>query len=172
MNLYVGNELYFIVDQYQKDTCFYAEDAYYHFDIDVDRILLHKKSNNEYFIRYKHSNKMDIMPLQLNIKNFYCEIKKHNSSDKIIYIENCDEGFFQKMNEIWNEIVELIGINYAPDFVKYTLDDKKYIMADVLENTNFVKSNCHKDEIIIVLHSVVSSIIKASLLEVIENEYY
>ena len=44
MKLYVGNELYFIVDQYQKDTCFYAEDAYYFFDIDVDRILLHKKA--------------------------------------------------------------------------------------------------------------------------------
>ena len=45
-------------------------------------------------------------------------------------------------------------------------------MTDVLENTNFVKSNCHKDEIIIVLHSVVNNIIKASLLEVIKNEYY
>ena len=35
-----------------------------------------KKSNNEYFIRYRHSNKMDIMPLQLKIKIFYYEIKK------------------------------------------------------------------------------------------------
>ena len=43
MNLYVGNELYFIVDQYQKDTCSYVEDAYCYFHIDVDRILLHKK---------------------------------------------------------------------------------------------------------------------------------
>ena len=115
---------------------------------------------------------MDIMPLQLKTKHFYYEMKKYNNSDKIIYIENCDEGFFQKMNEIWNKIIKLIGINYAPDSVKYTLDDEKYIMVDVLENTNFVKSNCHKDEIIIVLHSVVNSIIKASLLEVMENEYY
>ena len=30
-------------------------------------------------------------------------------------------------------------MNYAPDFVKYILDDEKYIMADVLENTN-----CHR----------------------------
>ena len=43
MNLYVGNELYFIVDQYQKDTCSYVEHAYCYFHIDVDRILLHKK---------------------------------------------------------------------------------------------------------------------------------
>ena len=76
------------------------------------------------------------------------------------------------MKEIWNNIIKLIGINYGPDFVKYTLNDEKYIMANVLENTNFVKSNRHKGEIIIVLHSVVNSIIKASLLEVIENEDY
>ena len=44
MNLYVGNESYFIVDQYQKDTCFYAGDAHYQFDIDVGRILLRKKT--------------------------------------------------------------------------------------------------------------------------------
>ena len=41
MELYVRNESYFIADQYQKDTCFYDEDAYHHYDIAVDRILLH-----------------------------------------------------------------------------------------------------------------------------------
>ena len=44
LRLYVRNESYFIEDQYQKDTCFYDEDAYYHYDIDVDGILLHKKA--------------------------------------------------------------------------------------------------------------------------------
>ena len=82
---------------------------------------------------------MDIKPLQLKIKNFYFEIKNYNNSNNIIFTENSDEGFFQKMNEIWNKIIELIRINYAPDFVKYILDDEKYIMADVLENTN-----CHR----------------------------
>ena len=52
MKLYVRNKSYFIVDQYQKDTCFYDEDAYYHYHIDVDRILLHK-SSNKYFIIIK-----------------------------------------------------------------------------------------------------------------------
>ena len=51
MELYVRNESYFMADQYQKDTCFYDEDASYHYDIDVDRILLHKKSNKKYSIR-------------------------------------------------------------------------------------------------------------------------
>ena len=41
MKVYVRNESYFFADQYQKDTCFYDEDAYYHYDVAVDRILLH-----------------------------------------------------------------------------------------------------------------------------------
>ena len=41
VKVYVRNESYFFADQYQKDTCFYDEDAYYHYDIAVDRILLH-----------------------------------------------------------------------------------------------------------------------------------
>ena len=95
MRLYVRNKLHFIVDQYQKDTYFYDEDAYYHYDTDVDRILLHKKSNNKCFTRYRHSNKMDILPLQLKINNFYYEIHEQNKGGKIIYIENSDDDFFQ-----------------------------------------------------------------------------
>ena len=49
MKLYVRNKLYFIVDHYQKETCFCDEDGYYHYDIDVDRILLHKKSDKKTF---------------------------------------------------------------------------------------------------------------------------
>ena len=115
---------------------------------------------------------MDIVPLQLKIKNFYYEIKKYNNCDNTTYIENGDERVFQKMKEIWNKIIKLIGKNNAPDFIKYNLDDEKYIMADVLENTNSLQSNCHKDEIIIVLHSFINNIIKSSLLEVTEYEYY
>ena len=116
IRLYGGNGLYFIKDQYQKDnnfecknsvfdckdaifdcrdtnfrsknTIFDCEDAYYHYDIDVHRILLFKQSNNKYFIRYKHSNKVDIVPLQLKIKNFYYEVQDYNNGDDIIYIEN------------------------------------------------------------------------------------
>ena len=92
IELYKGSGSYFIEDQYQKDnsfdckdtifdskdaifdckdtnfackdTIFDYEDAYYCYYIDVDRILLFK-SGNKYFIRYKHSNKMGIVPLQL-----------------------------------------------------------------------------------------------------------
>ena len=162
MKLYVRNKLYFIVDQYQKDTCFYEEDAYYHYDIGVDRILLHKRSDNKYFIRYRHSNRMDILPLQLKLKNFYFEIHDYNKGGRIIYIENSDDEFFQTIREIWNKITKLIGINNAPNFVQNNLFDEQYIRANILRNKSFVKSNC-----LIVLHSVVNNNLKASLLELI-----
>ena len=91
---------------------------------------------------------MDIVPLQLKIKNFYYEIRDYNNGDKTIYIENSDKEFFEKMREIWNKVIELININNAPNFVKNTLDDNsEFTDADVLKNTNFIKSNCYKDEL-------------------------
>ena len=38
--------------------------SYNYYDIDVDKILLFKKSDNEYIIRYNYVNKMIIAPLQ------------------------------------------------------------------------------------------------------------
>ena len=73
IKLYGGNGTYFIEVQYQKDanfdckdtifdckdtnfdckdTIFDYEDAYYCYDVDVDRILLFKQSDNEYFIKW------------------------------------------------------------------------------------------------------------------------
>ena len=71
------------------------------------------------------------------------------------------------MREIWIKAIELINIDIddASTFVKNTLDDKECIEAYVLKNTNFVKSNCLKDKIIIVLDSVINDIFVASLLE-------
>ena len=59
-------------------------------------------------------------------------------------------------------------IDNTPDFVKIIVyDDEEYIKANILRNTNFVKSTCYKDKIIIVLHSVVNNNFKTSLLELI-----
>ena len=124
-----------------------------------------KKVTKKHFIRYRHSNQMDVLPLQLKMKNFYYEIHDHNKGGKIIYIENSDDGFFQIIREIWNRITKLIGIKNAPDFVQNNLYDEEYIRANLLRNANFVESNCHKDEVIIVLHSVINNNLKASLLE-------
>ena len=41
--------------------------------------------------------------------------------------------------------------------------------VNILRNTNFVKSICYKDEIIIVLHSVVNNNVKASFVELINH---
>ena len=126
-----------------------------------------KKVTKKHFIRYRHSNQMDILPLQLKMKNFYYEIHDHNKGGKIIYIENSDDGFFQIIREIWNRITKLIGIKNAPDFVQNNLYDEEYIRANLLRNATFVESNCHKDEVIIVLHSVINNNLKASLLELV-----
>ena len=126
-----------------------------------------KKVTKKHFIRYRHSNQMDILPLQLKMKNFYYEIHDHNKGGKIIYIENSDDGFFQIIREIWNRITKLIAIKNAPDFVQNNLYDEEYIRANLLRNANFVESNCHKDEVIIVLHSVINNNLKASLLELV-----
>ena len=109
IRLYIRDKSYFIVDQYQNDLCCYDEDAYYYYyyDIDVDRISF-KKNDNEYFIRYNHSNKTDIVILQLKIKNFYDKIHDYNDDDKqMIYIENSHKGFFVKVRKIWNKITKI-----------------------------------------------------------------
>ena len=154
------NKSYFIVDQSQKDTCFYVEDAYYHYDIDVDIISLFKQ------------NKMEFVPLQLKINNFYYEIHDDGGYNKRIYIENSDDGFFETMREIWNKITKLMFIDKAPDFLKTIIyDDEEYLKANILRNTNFNKNSYYKDNIIIVLHSVINNNLKASLLELIKYEY-
>ena len=87
-------------------------------------------------------------------------------------LKNSDKGFFEKMREIWNKIIELINIEDASNFVKNTLvDNIDYIEADILKNTNFVKSNCLKDKIIIVLDSVINDILIPSLLAIRKYEY-
>ena len=54
----------------KKDTNFEYEDAHSYYDIDVDKMLLFKQSDNEYFIRYSDLNKMENAPLQLKINDF------------------------------------------------------------------------------------------------------
>ena len=110
------------------------------------------------------------MPLQLKKKIGY-ETNDYNNGDNNILIENSDKGFFQTMRKIWNQIIKSININNAPNFVQNTLDDNsEYIEANVLENTNFVKSNCYKDELMIVLHSAINNNLKASLSELRKYE--
>ena len=68
---------YTMVDLYLDDKFFGYKDSYNYYDIDVNKILLFKKSNNEYIIRYNDVNKMTIVPLQLKIKNFFLVNYRH-----------------------------------------------------------------------------------------------
>ena len=65
------DESYTIVDLYLNNTFFGYKNSYNYYDIYVDNILLFKKSNNEYIIRYNDLNKMTVVPLQLKRKNFF-----------------------------------------------------------------------------------------------------
>ena len=58
---------YTIIDLYLNSRFLSYKDSYNYYDIDVDKILLFKKSDNEYIIRYNDVNKMMIVPLQLKI---------------------------------------------------------------------------------------------------------
>ena len=69
-----NDKSYTIIDLYLNDRFLRYKDSYDYYDIDVDKILIFKKSENEYIIRYKNVNKMMIVPLQLKINNSYDEI--------------------------------------------------------------------------------------------------
>ena len=54
---------YTIIVLYLNNRFLGYKDSYNFYDIDVDKILLFKKSDNEYIIRYNDVNKMMIVPL-------------------------------------------------------------------------------------------------------------
>ena len=56
-------------------------------------------------------NKLMLVPLQLKINNSYNEINAFKKNNKIMHICNNDKEFLRKCIEIWDKIIELIGIN-------------------------------------------------------------
>ena len=72
---------YTMVDLYLNYKFLGYKYSYNYCNIDVDKIILLKKSDNEYIIRYNDVNKMMIVPLQLKINNSY---NKVNAFKKII----------------------------------------------------------------------------------------
>ena len=127
-----------------------------------------KKSDNEYIIRYNNVNKTMIVPLQLKINNSYNEINAFKKNNKVMHIYNDDKEFFRKCIEIWDKIIELIGINNHIYFHKANEDDELFIMADVHKNTSFFIEDNYRyghNKIVIVLHSVINDGIKTSLVQ-------
>ena len=112
-----------VIDLYLNHNIFFGyKDSYDSYDIDVDKRLLFKKSDNEYIIRYNDVNKMTIAPLKLKIKNLYNELYRFADNNRVIFIYNDDKEFFRKFREIWNKITELIGTNDPRDFVETDSD--------------------------------------------------
>ena len=108
---------YTMVNLYLNDRFLGYKDSYNFYDIDAYKMLLFKKSDNEYIIRYNDVNKMIIVPLQLKIKNFYNKLNTFANNNRVMFTYNDDKEFFRKCREIWNEIIELIVINNPIDFV-------------------------------------------------------
>ena len=110
---------------------------------------------DRYVIRYHDVNKRNIVPLQLKIKNFCCEIDTYTNNNRVMFIYSDDKKLFRKCREIWNKITELIGINNAPDFLKNTIDDdaNELIMVDVHKNISFVGGNYRNKLIILTVCS-------------------
>ena len=86
---------YTIVDLYLNDRFLGYKDSCNYYDIDVDKILLFKKSDNEYIIRYNDVNKMIIAPLQLKIKFFYNELNTFANNNRVMLIYNDDKEFLE-----------------------------------------------------------------------------
>ena len=162
-----NDESYIIKDMYLDDKKIYGyKYSYNYYDIDVDKITVYKKSDNEYFIRYHDVNEMSYVPLQLKIKNFSCEIHRLKNYITLMSIESDDKKLFKKLREIWNKIIELTGINNAKDFGKNTINDAadEFIMVDVHVNTSFVEST-YGDKLVIAVHSIIDNHLKSELVQ-------
>ena len=83
-----------------------------------------------------------------------------------MYIYNDDKEFFRKYIEIWDRIIELIGINNHVYFLKADDDDKLCIMAAAHKNASFViEDNYRYGHNKIVLHSIINDCMKTSLVQ-------
>ena len=111
---------------------------------------------------------MMIVPLQLKINNSYNEINTLANNNRVMFIYNDDKEFFRKCIEIWDKIIELIGINNHIYFLKADDDDELFIMADVHKNTSFVIEDNYRyghNKVAIVLNSVINDCLRTSLVQ-------
>ena len=90
---------YTMVDLYLNDRFLGYKDSYNYYDIDVDKILLFKKSDNECIIRYNDVNKMATLPLQLKIKNFYGGISTYAKNNRLMHIHSNDKKLLENLEK-------------------------------------------------------------------------
>ena len=109
-----------------------------------------------------------IVPLQLKINNSYNERNAFKKNNKVMFKYNDDKELLRKFIEIWDKIIELIGINNHIYFLKADEDDELFIMANVYKNTSFVTEDNYRyghNKVVIGLHSIINHGIKTSLVQ-------
>ena len=80
-----NDKSYTMIDLCLNNKLLRYKDSYNYYDIDIDKILLFRKSKNEYIIRYNNLNKM-IVPLKLKINNSYNEKNAFKKNNKVMLI--------------------------------------------------------------------------------------
>ena len=88
-----GIKSYTMTDLYLNQIISFGyEDSYNYYDIDVDKILSLKISDDEYFVRHNDVNK--IVPLQLKINNYsfgeldifaYVDVRGVTATSSVLY---------------------------------------------------------------------------------------
>ena len=151
------------------------EDSYNYHDIDVDKILLLKKSDDEYFVRYNDVNKNKIVPLQLKINNFSfgkLDIFAYDNADVTadVDIGSNDKKCFIKCREIWNKIIELMDIDNASNFVEHYFDENgddaedEFIMLNIEKNTSAIRDK-YRNDLPFVIRCVINNPLQISLVQ-------
>ena len=140
-------------------------DSYNYYDIDVDKILLLKKSRNEYFVRYNDINKKKIAPLQLKTDNFYlCELHMSTSGIALVPIESDDEECFIKCREIQDQIDEQMDTHNPNGFVEIDDYADQFIMLVIEKGTSTIRDK-NRNNLVFVFTCVINNLLQASLVQ-------
>ena len=150
------------------NTSFGYDDSYNYYDIDIDKILLLKKMDTEYFIRYDDKNKNKIAPLQLKIENYSLGELDFNFYISVVTVEINDKELFIKCREIQDKIAELMGIHNPNDF--FVIDDyDQFIVLDIEKNTSAIRDK-YRNDLVFVIAGVINNSLQASLVQYCTNK--
>ena len=134
---------YIMTDLYlNHNISFGYKDFYNYYDIDVDKILLLKKSRDEYFLRYNDVNKLKIVSLQLKIETFHlCELHMFTSGITLVPIESDDKDFLE-------------------------IDDygDEFIMLEIEKNTSAIRDK-NRNDLVFVFTCVINNLLQTSLVQ-------
>ena len=158
-----GVKLYTMIDVYLNYNIYFGyKDSYNYDDIDVGKIILLKKSCNEYFVRYNDVDKEKIVPLQVKIESFYlCELHMCTSGNSLGPSESDDE---KKRREIQDKIFELTDMYSYDDFVEISDYGAEFIMLEVEKGTSAIRDK-NRNYLVFIFTSVINNIPQTSLVQ-------